>query len=346
MNQSENKSNRDLNFELLRLFSIISIVVGHMGAVGRGVQNPLCYLGDVNCFVLISGYFLIDAKFKSVRFLRLAIETIFYCFIISLVFAIVGKDVSNVALLKSIFPFAPTQFSYWYVNRFLALLLLQPFIGILLRHLTQTQYKYLLIVLYLINSELIIVFPFAELFNNGFSLPWLLTVFLTGGYIRKYNPFSNFKNWGMLWILSSGCFYLASTYGPSLFNLGYNNWIFMAKSLTMFMFVKNIRISQTSVLGKAIAFASPHVLSIYLIQEQSVLKKWLIETGLNIVSEGGQIQILLLWSAYGFAIIVGCILIDKVRVWIFDKAGINSYISKTGKSFDDEFKHVAKVDMV
>lgn len=329
---------RDLNFELLRILSIISIVVGHMGAVGKGVFSPLTYLGDVNCFVLISGYFLINSKFKAIRVVRLFVETIFYCFIISFIFALTTHDVSVGTLIKSAFPFAPTKFSYWFINKFLALLLLQPFLVCLVKQLNKKQFKYLLIILYLINSEFVMFFPFAKLFNNGFSLPWMITVFLTGGYIKLYNPFSRVSNWGGYWILSSICFYLAVVFGGTLFQLGYNNWIFMAKSVSMFMWVRSITIPYSSIIGKIIAFISPHVLSIYLIHSQNLLCNWLIDKGVSLSIYDESYYTLLLWSGYGILIILSCVLIDKVRILIFKKIGILSYLTGISSRIDSRIE--------
>lgn len=174
-----------------------SIVYGHIRAMTTAsVFNPLGCLGDINCFVLITGYFMIEGRFKSQRFFRLAIETIFYCFAISLFFFIFTTQIGTFDLLKSVFPFAPTRYSYWFINKFLALIVLQPFLIRLVSSLNKRQYQLLLFSLLMINSTLVSFFPFSSIFNNGWSLSWMVTVFLIGGYIRKYDLFAGNKNWG------------------------------------------------------------------------------------------------------------------------------------------------------
>ena len=197
---------RSLNFELLRVLSIISIVVGHLGAIGPNLPNPLCMLGDVNCFVLITGYFMVDGQFKSARFLRLFIETIFYCFCISLIFYILNPEIGISTLIKSAFPFAPHTYSYWFINKFLALILLQPFLSHLATSITRRQYQFLLFVLLMINSELIVGFPFSAIFDNGWSLPWFITLFFIGGYIKLHDPFQKVKKWGGVLVALCNCF--------------------------------------------------------------------------------------------------------------------------------------------
>ena len=77
---------RALNIELLRIVCMLFIVIGHVG--GRAGVDFLYGLNlmphHVNCFVLISGYFLISAKFKFERILRVFIEICFYTFTITL----------------------------------------------------------------------------------------------------------------------------------------------------------------------------------------------------------------------------------------------------------------------
>ena len=118
---------RDLNLEILRILCMLFIVMCHVG--GRtGNDLPIALMPHhVNCFILISGYFLITAKFKFERILRTAIETIFYTFGITLVLYLLGRA-TTYELLKSIVPFGPTIFNYWFVTKYLGLLLLSPFI--------------------------------------------------------------------------------------------------------------------------------------------------------------------------------------------------------------------------
>lgn len=179
---------RNLNLELLRILSMFFIIAGHIG--GRSNLESFSTFATiaphaVNCFVLISGYFLITSKFKFERVLRIIAETIFYTFSITLILFILGK--ANVEdLCKSIFPFAPTKFSYWFVNKYVALILLSPFIQKVCTSITKKQYQILLGSLLLLSSTLFLIFPFGELFGNGFSLIWFITLFITSGYIRLY----------------------------------------------------------------------------------------------------------------------------------------------------------------
>lgn len=326
---------RKLNFELLRILSILSIVTAHLSEICPGIANPLCMLGDVNCFVLISGYFLINGRFKSQRFIRLLIETIFYCFVITAGFAIFDPNVGIGDFAKSLFPFGPHRYSYWFINKFLALMLLQPFISRMVTALSKRQYQVLLGAMYMINSELVMGFPFSCIFDNGWSLPWMITVFLTGGYIRLYNPFEGFRHWGAAWLTAVCVFYIAGRWGGAIFNIQYNQWFFMAKSLTMFMWIRSITIAPESFVGKLTAFFAPNVLAVYLIHNQALMIVWLKDIGAMMTSREGAVGMFIIWCAFSIIVIMGCTLIDKLRIITFHRCGITKSISRLSSCVDN-----------
>jgi len=330
------KTQRDLNFELLRILSILSIVIGHLSAIGPSIINPLTVLGDVNCFILITGYFLIDGKFKTYRFIRLVAETIFYCFSINVIFYIMCPETSIWDLIKSLIPFAPHSYSYWFINKFLALLLLQPFLSIIATTTSKRQYQYLLLILFLINSELIIGFPFSCLFDNGWSLPWFITLFFTGGYVKKYKPFNNYTHWGITYLVSVLVFLGAQEFGQKIFNLQYNQWFFFAKSFCIFMWIKTIHIPKDSFIGKITAFFAPNVLAVYLIHNQHSMILWLISVGTTVTIGQNMGYSFLLWCMIGFVVILMCTLIDKIRICIFKKFHITKYLEDISTKIDNK----------
>lgn len=330
------KTRRDLNFELLRILSIISIVTGHLGTIGPSIFNPLTALGDVNCFILITGYFLIDGKFKAYRFIRLVAETIFYCFSISAIFYIIYQGTSIWDLIKSLMPFAPHSYSYWFINKFLALLLFQPFLCIIAAKISKKQYQYLLLILYLINSELIMGFPFSCLFDNGWSLPWFITLFFTGGYVKKYQPFNEYRHWGVTYLVSVFVFIIVEEFGTKIFNLQYNQWFFFAKSFCIFMWIRTISIPHDSFIGKIITFFAPNVLAVYLIHNQHSMITWLISIGTTVTIGLNIGPATLLWCMISFGVILACTLIDKTRIYVFNKSHITKFLEDISTKIDNK----------
>ena len=327
---------RNLGFELLRLISMFSIVYGHIQAMTTAsVFNPIGSMGDINCFVLITGYFMIEGRFKSQRFFRLAIETVFYSFVISALFYCLTHQVGVPDVLKSAFPFAPTRYSYWFINKFLALIVLQPFLVKLVSVLNKRQYQLLLLALIMINSTLVIAFPFSSIFNNGWSLSWMVTVFLIGGYIRKYDLLPNYQNGGGKWLFFVILVYVSGKYFPKYINIQYNQWFFFMKSLCMFMWMKQIQLTHHSFVGRFVQWASPNTLAVYLIHNQILLLPVIIGLGACLIPNGSSaILQTIIWSAYTLVVMIACILIDKIRLWLFLQCRINQAISTISSAFD------------
>lgn len=75
------KGQRQTNLEILRILCMLFIVAGHVSSRSEfeSFHSTITIAPHaVNCFVLISGYFLIASKFKFARVLRTVLETIFY----------------------------------------------------------------------------------------------------------------------------------------------------------------------------------------------------------------------------------------------------------------------------
>ena len=91
----------------------------------------------VNCFVLISGYFLINSKFKLKKVLNLYLVTIFYSILLFIPHCILyGFSLSN--FIKSCLPLL--MGTYWFITTYVVLYLLSPFLNILIKNLSKKQY--------------------------------------------------------------------------------------------------------------------------------------------------------------------------------------------------------------
>ena len=313
---------RQISLEILRILCMLFIVTGHVSARG-GLDSYITIAPHaVNCFVLISGYFLINSKFKAERFLRTAIETIFYTFIVTIILYACNKaDIYDIT--KSIMPFAPTKFSYWFVNKYLAVILLSPFIGKVCSNLTKRQYQILLASLLLIGSTFVKVFPLGELFSNGFSLLWMITVFITGGYLRLHAP--EFKYWGISTLILLAAYNLCNLYSAGIIQLGYNSLITYALAITTFMWFNNLKISGTGIIAKSTMLIAPHVFAAYLIHEQGLIRVYIVDL---LHKFQGYMPDMLYLYLFGIIVIIISALIDKVRLLLFKYCGIDYITNK------------------
>ena len=311
------KQQRQINLEILRILCMLFIIVGHVG--GRsGIESFSSFATiaphAVNCFVLISGYFLVTSKFKIERALRVILETIFYTFTITIILYLLGKA-STQDIAKSIMPFAPTKFTYWFVNKYLAVILLSPFICKVCATISKRQYQILLVTLLLIGSSLLTVFPFGELFGNSFSLLWMTIVFITGGYLRLYTP--KFKYWGIATLGLLILYNICNIYAQGLINLKYNSLITYTLAIATFMWFKNIQIPQMGIVAKITTFIAPHVFAAYLIHEQGLMRTYVVDILHNF---SGHMPDMLYLYLFGIAVILISVIIDKFRIILFNFA--------------------------
>ena len=95
---------RNSNIELLRSVSMVRIVMCHFSVHGAWPEGGplssdtavemLSFGGKigVNCFVLITGYFMAHGRLKVQSLLRVVLQTWFYSFAILAIFAVAQPD--------------------------------------------------------------------------------------------------------------------------------------------------------------------------------------------------------------------------------------------------------------
>jgi hypothetical protein len=253
---------------------------------------------------------------------RVIFETIFYTFTITIVLYLLGKA-SLYDITKSIMPFAPTKFSYWFVNKYLAVILLSPFICKVCTTISKRQYQILLVTLLSIGSSLLTVFPFGELFGNGFSLLWMIIVFITGGYLRLHAP--EFKYWGITALGLLILYNICNIYGQGVICLGYNSLITWSLAIATFMWFKNLHMPNNGIIAKTTSFIAPHVFAAYLIHEQGLMRTYIVDL---LHKFSGHMPDMLYLYIFGMAVIIISVIIDKFRMILFKYAGIDYLTGK------------------
>lgn len=145
----------------------------------------------VNCYVLITGYFMINTNFKWMKLVKLWVQVLFYSVGIYLIcVACRTEEFSWKYTLCSLIPVRGHE--YWFITMYFALIALAPFLSLLANALTKRAYAILLLILFIINIDINGLF-YGEIYSNGYSLWWFLFLFLTAGFIRKYGVGTKYK---------------------------------------------------------------------------------------------------------------------------------------------------------
>lgn len=356
------KTKRQCNIELLRIFSMFMIVFSHY--IDHGIRNlhahynrfhpeiaadlfnylslHFCYLftkTGVDCFVLISGYFLIEKKQIRGSIFRLWFQVIFYSIGIGLVLFCLNqfKDFSATYVWESLSPFPEGK--YWFVSQYMALMLLAPFLAQLAAYLNQRQMLYLLCILLI----LFFYWPFGERFTNGMDLGWFVYLFLVGGYLRKYGvPEWVRKHTGTL-IGACALLFLLIQVAPKISRYLSSRVVFTIPLvqnhdftffLSVLLFIYFANRPWEGKLAQCISRIAPYTFGVYLIHDFPLIRTLLWSDLLKTYNFSPYAIAGLFFSLLVF---LSGIIIDSVRAKIFEVCRINLLARKIGNLIPQPF---------
>ena len=207
---------RKSNLELYRIIVMLLIVahhsVWHSGIMTTLSQDPFCtksifyyVLGmwgktGIDCFVLITGYFMCKSHITLRKYLKLLFEVAFYNLAIYGIFVGLGKQPFSMSeLFFCFFPFQ--EIGGLFVPCFLLFYLFIPYLTIVVNHIDKKMHARL-IALCLCIYTLTITLPHFQVIMN--HITWYSVLFFIASYIRNYGLFPSIstKRWGGITLLS------------------------------------------------------------------------------------------------------------------------------------------------
>ncbi len=195
---------RESGFELLRIVSMLMIVAFHtfryIDTSGFTPLQMLFYHGvrwyglwGVNCFVMISAWFLVGRKTSPQKLKPLLIQTAFYCILLFILHILyqcaIGdfhfyRDVVSVELRALLAPFWTNR--YWFITAYVFLYLTIPLLNRLAQELSPDTYRRSL----LIVSTCMFLFQTLTQDNQATTLAgdwlWLCYVYFLTAYLKLY----------------------------------------------------------------------------------------------------------------------------------------------------------------
>ncbi len=196
---------RHRSVDLLRLLAMGMVVLLHITTHGMdgAVLNSFSAswwiirlfntfsLAGVNCFVLISGYYLSQQGPRLRKLLTLWLQVFLYSVGIYLVlcaFPATGTVFSLRELVRHALPLLSNQ--YWFFKYYVLLLLLSPLLRRLLQTLDRKTCEHTLLGLLLLFCAVPSINLYGDTFGaaGGASLIWFSVLYLMGGYLRMWPP--------------------------------------------------------------------------------------------------------------------------------------------------------------
>lgn len=346
---------RQANFELLRIVAMYMVVVLHYLVKGgaeislvedTGIVNLLVWLFKglcivtVNLYVLLSGYFLLEAKWKFSKVVELWIQVMFYSVGVPVVcFALGIGDVSNWGIYDWMNVIFPIQMEhYWFVTAYVVLYLFVPLLSAGVKHITKKQHQLVIAGLLLYFSIPKTILPILIPTDRyGYDFGWFLCLFMIAAYIRLYGisffcskrkaVISYFSVTAIVWAGSLGCGILSRKGLPLAYMMDmfycYNHILVLIASVALFYLFKYLQISSRKT-ASIICKISPYVFGVYLLHENLAVRNlWQFWLGIERVQ--GNITLFVHMIFAVTLVFVTGILVDFVRDCIF------KVVTRTGK---------------
>ena len=161
------------------------IIHGHLidntsGAINLLLNLILCIcIVHVNSFVIVTGYFQCDQSFSLKKFLKIFNLQWFYKIIIVITLSTFGIiSVSNIEFIREILPIGSTH-NYWFINCYLVLYLISPFLNKFIKAMNQQEYRKCLLLNFFLFSII------AYITNNANNFLYFETLSLKNSIINK-----------------------------------------------------------------------------------------------------------------------------------------------------------------
>lgn len=342
---SNQKKERQSNLELFRIITML-IIVAHHYVVNSGlvemVESAETLRGNdiflllfgwggktgINCFVLITGFFMCTSKISVRKFLKLLGEVYFYNVLFFAIFTLTGyAPFSSEDFWYAIFPFF--YVSDGFTTCFLLFYLFIPFLNILLNGMTEKQHAALVGLCLFIYT---IISSVPKLGGNvDFNyVTWFTVLYFLSSYIRLYPKeiYNNTKLWGWLSlgsVLLSWASMIVIAFFDRLLGKDYSVYFFVADSnkilavvtaLCAFMFFKNVKIKQSRWINTCAA-STFGVLQIHA--NSDVMRQWLWRDVLDNVSYYQSEWLVVHACCAVVGVYVLCTIIDQIRIMIIEK---------------------------
>lgn len=326
--------NRNTNIELYRIV-VMFLIVAHHYLVNSGLiqvieNEPLTGKSaffyvfgmwgktGINCFVLITGYFMCRSNITLRKFLKLFLQIEFYNIVINLIFVFTGyKDFNIKSLYEMFWPIKSVADGF--TSCFLLFYLCIPFLNILVHNMNKRQHQLLMALCLFIYT---ILGTTTRIYVAINYVTWFCILYFISSYIRIYGI--NYKDvkikWGWLSIFSivisvSSVLVLSTivnTPGREFILVSDSNHIMaVITSVCLFMYFKDLQIKNSAFINKVASC----MFGVLLIHANSdTMRQWLWRDTFNNVG----------WFATDYAVLhalisvilvfIICIVVDSFRI--------------------------------
>ena len=320
--------NREVGVDVAKVVAMFLVVLLHVsGQIGEegAFIHSISYC-CIDVFALASGYLCLNATWRFAKILRLWLQTVFWGVVVLSAckvacYEIHLKDVVDVFLPVS-------RYSYWYFTSYTLLFFVMPLLNAAIKNVTQQEFQYAL-------SAIFILVCMTSLFEgdicylgHGYSFAWLAVLYVTGGYLRLYQPI----RWksrtcfivafiSVLLGFSLGLFFDATGFhhpGEKVrLAVSYVSPFTVVEAICIFVGCQNLKIHNARV-AKFWEMLSISTFGVYLIHVQPFFFKKVWPQLLGRVLPDSVWKLVPIEILLALAIYIGCTFLELLRIKVFD----------------------------
>ena len=351
----EKTKKRDMNFELLRIISMILIISSHyiihsdiLDTIDKFSVNYffIDYIRalsriSVGLYILITGYYMVKSKIKIKKLFNTWAIVVFYSIFMCIVSLLLKQDVGMKGILKSLLPVSSGL--YWFATVYIALYTLAPFFNILVNKISKKQYIILLFILfiYLVIDKTVFANNKYIDERNGESFIWVAFLYLVAGYIRLYFDKHINKKIGIsITLLVPVVIVILRFLSMKLINknlerlFDFCNIFNFISLISLFLCFKDIKVKNEKV-NNIIGKIAPLTFGIYLIHDNAYFKPFLWVDLLKVSNFANSKFLILHFIISVILVFIVCSLIETIRAKIWKLCSKSKISKKVDKLLDD-----------
>lgn len=357
-----NNIQRERNFgiDLLRVIATFMVVLLHVLSQGGilkslgnfTVRGEIMWIVQIACFCavnvfgLISGYVGLGTKHKLSNLLSLWVQVFFYSGMSVVLINMLRLDSLSIKnFVKALFPVISSE--NWYFSAYFGLFFFMPILDELIEKMEQRDLKMRLFVV-VIFFALFETIKSIDVFGirAGYSVLWLVLMYLIGAYIKKYDPLKKlssiqctmgFYGCVMLTFLSRLLIELVTwrlTESPSHGTkfITYTSPIMVLQAIFVLEFFSKIRVSKG--ITKFITWLAPMTFGVYIIHTTTVVYRYILRDAFVFVADYSFLGTLGLSVLTAIGIYLLCSLLDWIRIFLFKIFKVNKLTICVGRTIE------------
>lgn len=298
---------RNEAIDILRIVSMLMIISLHFFSYNPSVSEiklfscsgvikqilHSIFLISVNCYILISGYYLFKFKFSLVKLLKIITEVWTYSIFFYVAFWKLG--IIEPSIKEALFAMLPILTrQYWFVTSYIGVYLLSPILREVIGNMSRKVHALSIFIGFCLFVVYYNCFFFCDNLNFGGStgIVWFIYLYICASYIKKYNigkEEKNVRNYIISVVVSLASqipfivMYLVTKKeiflkGSTIFDSVYNSIFVFISSILFFIIFTNLNLCiKSKKIKKIILILSQSSFAVYLVHENKYVRSFLWE---------------------------------------------------------------------